>query len=185
MEFTEAVGSLDDFSRFDVDGFTGSALIMDDTIDLTFKTGGYRNNESAITHDRRGILIDDAGSDGSVEHTMHGALHRALHTLHRPAYIVEGRRGIILHLAKLINDARDGTDEEREIGERCHCVREVGELREVRLLSASIIEESTDFCERREHLQKMEEPGSAHKRMKSAYLIEIRDNIVRAKTRER
>ena len=119
----------------DIHSAPRSALIVDDTRDLSFQSRGHRDDKAPVTHGGSSILIYDAlalsGVKDAIENTRHGTCRMR----HLATDIQQLRRGVVADVTKLINNLVDLLDDDRE---RRDTVSEIVESRIIPVLQHNV-----------------------------------------------
>ena len=138
LQLADAVVGFHHFCRFNEHGLSGGRLIMNDSPDLSFHTGGHRNHQSSVAHGRCHILLHIPFRLSRTKNRIQTSGDTSCRSSQFTAYAKQFWRSIILHLAKLVQYIIDTRNQHRE-NHHFACQFIKSRIRRMRLLVLLII----------------------------------------------
>ena len=146
LQFAQLVVDLHHLDRLDVEGLSRRRLVVDESVQFAFVARGDRNHGPPVADRDLGVGIDDARPLGRSQHGLQALGRLPLAFADGPTNLLQGRRGVVLHVAEAV---QNGVDAPHDLRERRHAAR-AGIQRRIALFAAE--DEGDDAADDRQRL---------------------------------
>ena len=144
LQLAQFVVDLHDLDRLDIEGLSGSRLVVDESVEFAFVGCGDGDHGPTVADRDLRIGIDDPGPLGRGQDGLQALGGLPLAFADRAPDLLQGRRGVVTDVAEAIDDRIDAPD---DLGERGHAVRAVPERR---IAILTVEDERNDTAEGRQ-----------------------------------